>query len=329
MNDNALSRRGFFEALANAASIAPENLPDNMPVIDPNGVRQPRIAALIDEDGYTPTAHFYRQQLRHVPQITPVFWTLRLYGLVDKPLALTHEDLLAMSTTALPCTLACVGSSDRNTRVGHALWSGVPMVSLLERVGMKANARYTQFYAADGYTTFVETDQLDGALLAYQMNGETLPREHGYPARLIVPGLYGYKMPKWIQRIEMTDTPKPGFWEERGWSASGAMQTGSAILSPHHMESVSQMVLLSGVAYSGECTITTVEISVDDGPWMPLPVTSSDPVSWSPWQIEWTAPAPGDYLIKVRSSDSSGFTQAENPPGFPGSIPSIVVRITA
>jgi hypothetical protein len=324
MTQKSLTRRGFLGAAAGAASLA-----------SVSGTNEPKVievkeSPFINKDGYTPTAHFYRQQLRYVPRITPVFWALRLYGAVKKPLTIIHEQLQTLETTTLPCTLACISSSARSAMVGHALWTGVPMRSLLEQVNPASNAGYAQLYATDGYTTYVETEKLANAVLAYEMNGEPLPQEHGYPARLIIPGLYGYKMPKWIQRIEFTDTPTPGFWEERGWSASGEMQTSSTIFSPHHMESVSGTISLNGIAYAGAQTITSVELSVNDGPWMPTTITESEPYSWTPWQLDWVAPEAGDYLIKVRASNSSGFTQNENAPTFPNgttAIRNIVVRV--
>jgi Oxidoreductase molybdopterin binding domain len=321
MTQKMLTRRGFFGAAAGAAIV-------------PSSSVKARViseSALIGKDGYTPTAHFYRQQLRYIPRITSVFWALRMYGMVEKPLTITHEQLVSFEQTSLPCTLACISSSAKNPMVGHALWTGVPMASLLEQVKPTSNASYAQLYATDGYTTYVETEKLANAVLAYEMNGELLPQEHGYPARLIIPGLYGYKMPKWIQRIEFTDTPKPGFWEERGWSASGEMQTSAAIFSPYHMESVSGSVSLNGAAYAGARSITAVEISVNDSPWMRTTVAESEPYSWTPWQIDWSPPAPGDYLIKVRASDNSGFTQIEDAPTFPNgptAIRNIVVRVT-
>lgn len=326
MIQKPLTRRGFLRAATNAGFT-----PSAKHTHDAKALTV-AVSPFIGQDGYTPTSHFYRQQLRYTPQITPVFWALRLYGMVEKPLTLTYEQVLKLPTVELPCTLACIGSSARNAMVGHALWRGVPIANLLEQVNPTANGRYVQFHAADGYTTYIEAEKLDGALLAYQMNGEPLPQAHGYPARLIIPGLYGYKMPKWIQRIEFTDTPVAGFWEERGWVASGEMQTSSTIFSPHHLQTVEGTVVLSGIAYAGSRTIATVEISVNDSPWMPVPVASSERYSWTPWQIEWTPPAPGDYLIKVRASDSSGFTQVENTPTFPNgptSIHNIVVRVTA
>jgi DMSO/TMAO reductase YedYZ molybdopterin-dependent catalytic subunit len=325
MAHQQITRRNFLRA-------ALQGRPESASIAEAQHVTEIRISPLVDADGYTPTAHFYRQQLGYIPQITPVFWALRLYGQVEKVLTFTHEELTALPTTEVSCTLACIGSSTRNPMIGHARWSGVPMQALLERVRPTANARFVQFYAADGYTTYLETEKLDNTLLAFQMNGAVLPQEHGYPARLIVPGLYGYKMPKWIQRIELTDTPKPGFWEERGWSATGDMQTTSAILTPHHLETVHDTIQLSGIAYAGDRSVAAIEISVNDAPWMPVSFTPAEPYRWTRWQIDWTPTVSSDHLIKVRATDSNGFTQSAATPTFPhgpSAIQNIIVRVTA
>lgn len=290
---------------------------------------QPTDTTLPDTD--TASALF-RQHLRHVPQVDPAFWALSLGGLVSKPLVFTYQQFLALPSVTLPVTLACVGSTPEHPLIGHALWRGVPLRSLLDQARPDAGAGYIQCYSADGYTTYIERDRLEQAVLAYSMNGQPLPLEHGCPVRLVVPGLYGYKMPKWLQRLQVTDTPVNGFWEGRGWSAEGTAQTTSAIFSPRHLEAVSGEVMFSGVAYAGERDIARVEISIDDGPWMPVPFEAAARYSWTPWQTRWTPPCPGDYRVRVRATDSAGFTQPDTGRAFPhGStaVQSIIIRVTA
>ncbi|MBI5669056.1 MAG: molybdopterin-dependent oxidoreductase [Chloroflexi bacterium] len=280
----------------------------------------------------TPTEAFYHQHLRHVPPVDPAFWAFSLGGMVQRPLVIRYDELLALPAIELPATLVCIGSTPAKPLIGHARWRGVRLQSLLDQVAPDDRADFAQFYSADGYTTFVERARLAEAILAYEMNGAPLLPEHGYPVRLIVPGLYGYKMPKWIQRLQLTDTPVNGFWEGRGWSASGVAQTLSAIVSPRHLESVSGEVTFTGFAYAGERAVTSVEISIDDAPWMPVPVEAGAPYSWTTWRITWAPPAPGDYLVKVRATDSSGFTQPEDTTAFPNgstAIQRIIVRVTA
>lgn len=281
---------------------------------------------------YTSNSAFYRQQLRHVPQVDPAYWALSLGGMVSKPLVMRHDDLMALPAVEVPATLACVGSTPGSPLIGHARWRGVPLTALLDQIEPDPQASYAQFYSADGYTTFIERSRLSQALLAYQMNGEPLPPEHGFPLRLVVPGLYGYKMPKWIQRIQMAETPVNGFWEDRGWSASGEAQTISGILSPRHLETVSGDITFSGFAYAGDRRVTGVEISIDDAPWMPVPFTPAEANCWTTWTITWTPPAPGDYLVKVRATDSDGFIQPEDAQGHPkgtAAVQRMIVRLSA
>lgn len=294
MQNKPITRRGFLRKAVHAES------------------DQQSLALLpfYDEMGFTPNTHFYRQHLRHIPQITPVYWMMRLYGQVEKPIAFTFDELVAMPSVEQTCTLVCAGSSARSPMIGNGHWKGVAISHLLDQVNIAPNARYVQLHAADGYTTYLEVNAVRDGILAYEMNGEPLPVEHGYPVRLIVPGLYGYKMPKWVQRMEFTDQPTPGSWEKRGWSATGEAQTTSAIFSPRHLENVRGTVQLAGIAYAGQNTVEQIEISVNDAPWMPVNFETAPANQWTRWQIDWTPPTPGDYVIKVRATDSTGFTQS-------------------
>ena len=201
-------------------------------------------------------------------------------------------------------TLAAITSTPNNLLMGHALWRGVPFKQLLDTVGSRPEIQYAQFRSANGYTTYLTIDKLDDAILAYAMNGEALPAEQGYPVRLIVPSVYDYKMPKWIQTIELVVAPSTGHYESRGWSADGVVQTTSAIFAPRPREIMSGRVVFSGMAFAGTRAITQIELSIDDGEWMPVPFKVAENGSWTRWQIDWLPPAPGDYLVKVRATDS-------------------------
>jgi hypothetical protein len=196
------------------------------------------------------------------------------------------------------------------------------------------DATHAQFEAEDGHTTFLRLKQLEGAVLAYTINGKDLTHDQGYPVRLIVPGVYGYKMPKWIRRVMLTLTPQPGFYEAQGWPTTGDVQTMSYICTPHHREVVNGTVKLSGIAFAGLRKIVQIEVSVDDAPWMPVNFEPGLPGASTNWQIDWTPPAPGDYLLKVRATDSQGYTQSDFlmttpfPDGW-NAIHSIVVRVRA
>src|SRR5688572_23271134 len=147
MTQQSLTRRSFLEAAAGAVGLMSTSNA-NEP-----GFIEIKEAPFINKDGFTPTAYFYSQRMRYVPRITPVFWALRVYGMVERPLTITYERMQALETIDLPCTLAAINSSGSNAMVGHALWTGVPMSRLLEEVIPSANAGYVQLYGADGYTT--------------------------------------------------------------------------------------------------------------------------------------------------------------------------------
>jgi len=323
MEHNHITRRRFLLGASQFVQ-APARLSEK----PQNALGSPHI----DSSGYTPTAYFFRQQIRPITPINADTWSVTIDGLVQNPMTLTYSDLLALPSIETPCTIACIRMNAQNTLIGHGLWRGVPIRDLIPQIGVSPEAAFVQFTSVDGYTTYIQHGDLENALLVYGMNGETLPHEHGFPARLIVPGLYDFKMPKWIQRIEFTNTPRPGRWELQGWSTTGYIQTISTIFTPHPSETITGTVALSGIAFAGGREITNIEISVDDGLWMPVPFEPTEPYSWTTWQIDWTPPAPGSYLFKVRATDSAGFTQPDSAPIFPqgsSAIQAIVVRVTA
>ncbi len=283
--------------------------------------------------GYTPKTSFYKHVTHEVVHVDPVSWRLDIHGLVDQPLNLSLNALQAMPAVEMACTLAAITSTPNNLLMGHALWKGVSVKSLVDHVSLSSDVRYAQVRSANGYMTCLPVEQLEKALLAYAMNGEVLPAEQGYPVRLIVPGVYDYKMPKWVQSIEFVATSASGHYESRGWSAGGVVQTISAIFTPRPREIVGDNVVFSGMAFAGMRTITQIEVSIDDGDWMPVPFTPAEGGSWTRWQIDWQPPAMGDYWVKVRATDSEGFTQPEvvDFPVFPNgssAIHAVVFRVS-
>ena len=258
-------------------------------------------------------------------------WSFMISGLVDLPLPLSYKDLLALHAVEQACTLACIGHTPGGTAIGHARWYGVPIRALMDDMSIQPGAGHAHLHAADGYATSVELLQFSNALLAYKLNDEPLPPEHGYPVRLIVPGLYGYKMPKWIQRVVLADQPLDGLWEKRGWSPSGQVQTTSAILGPRHRATISGVTTLHGYAFAGDRAITSVEVSIDDGPWMPVPFTQNQAQEWALWSTDWSPATPGDHRIQVRATDATGWVQQDSTanafPNGSSAIHSIVVHM--
>jgi DMSO/TMAO reductase YedYZ molybdopterin-dependent catalytic subunit len=215
---------------------------------------------------------------------------------------LSFDDLREFPTRTRRCAIACAGTSRDRPLIGEAVWRGVALSALLDELDTDSSARFARIHAADGYTTVLSLDALARSLVVYEMDGAPLPPEHGFPARLIAPGLYGYKMPKWIERVELTDTPDGGFWESRGWSLDGAAGARAAILS--HSPNTDGSITLAGIAYGGGRRIASVRVNVDEGDWMPARFAQDDPFALAHWQTEWTPPdAPhsvGDYRISVR-----------------------------
>jgi DMSO/TMAO reductase YedYZ molybdopterin-dependent catalytic subunit len=281
-------------------------------------------------DAMLPTNHLFRQQIRQTPSINAAYWSFTLRGMVDLPLFLSYNDILGMPAVEKSYIIACAGGPADASLMGSAVWRGVSFQTLLDELKVDSSVRFANFYASDGYETSIPFDYLPSALLAYSMDGDTLPPEHGFPARLIVPGLYGYKMPKWIQRAELSDTPAAGIWERRGWSAVGEFQTTSAIHSPRHLEIVRGKVTFSGIAFAGNRAITNIELSIDDSLWMPVSFQQTNEGDWARWSADWIPYTPGNYRVRVRATDSAGFIQADDMPNFPNgssTIHSIVVRV--
>lgn len=245
----------------------------------------------------------YQQHIRTIPSIHRDYWSFAIVGSVRRPLILSLDDLRQFPTETRRCVIACAGTSSHRPLLGEATWRGVPLQALLDTTTIADGAHFARIHAADRYTTVLTTEQLADTLLVYEMNGAPLPPAHGFPARLIAPGLHGYKMPKWIERIELTNSSDGGFWEARGWSLDGAAGVITAILS--HEQQADGSITLSGVAYGGVQAITTVEIGVDGGGWMPVAFTPAEGFTLTHWRAEWLPPGAGDYEIRVRAASSA------------------------
>jgi hypothetical protein len=232
----------------------------------------------IEQRAYS-VGSFFRQHIGAIPNINPHHWSFSISGSVRQPLSLTFQDLHTLPSVEVPATIACAG---RGNLLGHALWRGVPLQSLLDQLDILSPARYASVVAADG---------------------APLSPEHGFPARLIAPGLSGYKMPKWVTHIRLSDALSPGYWETRGGTLDGAAGVTAVILDACPQDA--ETVVISGIAYAGERALSQVEINVDDSPWMPVSFVDDAPHSRAQWQTTWTTRGRGDYLFRVRATDSS------------------------
>ncbi len=272
-------------------------------------------------DGLTPIVvpneDFYRiDTALTVPRIDAATWSMRVHGMVERELTLTYADLLAMPLYERYVTIACVSNEVGGYLVGNAKWTGVSLVSVLEQAGVRPEA--TQLVGRSySWTCGFPTAHLAGAgseaMIALQMNGEPLPAAHGFPARLIVPGLYGYvSATKWLTDIEMTTLDAfDAYWVPLGWSKEAPILTQSRIDLPRHGSSVAAgSISVAGVAWAPTRRISGVEVQVDDGAWLPaqLSVPLSD-YSWVQWRVAADLAA-GGHTLRVRATDGTGATQA-------------------
>jgi DMSO/TMAO reductase YedYZ molybdopterin-dependent catalytic subunit len=309
------------------SSIEAERLETALPA--PGTVTTIPAGATVEAAGVTPyvtsNRDFYRIDTALVtPQIAADGWTLSLTGLVRRPFELGYEELLSMESVETPVTLQCVSNEVGGSLIGNAVWQGVPLAALLERCEVDPQASQVVGRSVDGFTAgFPLSDALDGrtALVAYAMNGEPLPAAHGYPARLVVAGLYGYvSATKWLSEIELTTWDAfDGYWVPRGWSKLGPVKTQSRIDVPAGPVPAGRVVV-AGVAWATGRGIDRVEVQVDDGDWLDaeLGTVASDD-TWRTWRLAWDASA-GTHRLRVRATDGDGETQTadEQPPAPDG-----------
>lgn len=257
----------------------------------------------------TPIADFYRISKNQVdPQIPPGDWALRVTGQVAHPLRLSYNDLLALPRTDEYVTLRCVDNSPQGHLMSNAYWSGVRLTTLLERAGARADAVALRMRAPDGYDEIVPIaaarDPL--AMLAYVMNGETLPRIHGGPVRALVPGFYGFKNVKWVEALEVLVSAPPGFWARHGWSAA-EVHSVARIDVWHPMPGG---LLVGGVAFASIQGVSAVQLRVDDGPWQAatLHTPALSPATWVQWRIALRL-SRGQHRLTARLLDGHGTPQ--------------------
>ncbi len=263
----------------------------------------------------TPNNEFYITTYSDkVPAVNYDAHMLRIEGLVEKPYTITMKELEAMKDTTEFVTLQCIGNPVGGDSIGNALWDGVRLKELLDRAQPKSGIVKAAFFAEDGYSDSIPYAlvQSDDVFLAYKMNGAPLPREHGYPLRAIVPGIYGMKNVKWLSKIELVNYNFKGYWEKQGWSDEAIIPLKSQILMPMSGKSVPLgNYMVGGVAFAGRYGISRVQVSLDKGKtWADASVKS--PLSkwaWCLWEYDWKPSRAGQYAIQVRGIDRSGKVQ--------------------
>ncbi|MHC3000101.1 oxidoreductase [Microbacterium sp. HJ5] len=264
----------------------------------------------------TPNDSFYRiDTALIVPQIDPATWSLRVHGLVAEELTLTWDELLDLPLEERHTTLACVSNEVGGELIGNALWLGYPVRELLARARPTAGADMVLSRSIDGFTASTPLEALTderNAILAVGMNGEPLPPEHGFPVRLVVPGLYGYvSATKWLTELKVTTfADDEAYWTPRGWSERGPIKLQSRIDVPRRGQGLKAgETIIAGVAWQQGVGIEGVEVQIDDGPWLQAalaPAISDD--TWVQWSLPWTAEA-GDHLLRCRATSRTGEQQ--------------------
>lgn len=266
----------------------------------------------------TETGEFYNVDINTLPpSVDGETWRLKFDGLVNNPREYTLEDLRSKPSVSQVITLSCISNPIGGDLISTALWTGVRFSDVLEEVGLQDSVVEIRMQAEDGFYESVSLeDAMDPrTLLVYEMNGEPLPQEHGYPLRIYIPDRYGMKQPKWIIRMEAIDQEGDGYWVDRGWSEEAYVRTTSVVDSVAST-SEGETVPIGGIAYAGAKGISKVEVQIDDGPWQEadLRVPPLSPLSWVQWRYDWPVEA-GRHVARVRTYDGSGELQIEDSRG--------------
>ena len=269
---------------------------------------------------FTPNAKFYTVNFMDASynftrDLDVEQWKMVVKGAVQNPLVMKWRDLLNRESFDQAVTLMCIDTLPGGGSLGNAMWRGISLKRLLKEIGADEDtARDVIFRAADGYHDSIPFSRAmeDDVMLAYLMNGEKLPKDHGFPVRLIVPGLYGIKNVKWITEIEVYNGDYKGYWQQKGWTDDGTIHIFSRIDSPGHYQSLQGLQQrLRGVAFGGPETIQEVQLSFDqEKSWVSAELEPPlSPYTWVIWNYDWTAPQAGKHMVAVRAIDAKGKVQ--------------------
>ncbi len=306
---NFLARR--FRADASRAAVGIPTPASRAAAIDGAELHVPGLGPFI-----TPNDRFYRVDTAlFAPAVTAEDWSLRVHGMVRREITLDYEGLLSRPLIERDITLTCVSNLVGGPYIGNARWIGAPLRELLEEAEPLPGADQIVSRSVDGFTVGTPTAvAMDGrdAMLAVAMNGEPLPIVHGFPVRMIVPGLYGYvSATKWIVDIELTtfDAYDP-YWVQRGWAERAPIKTMSRIDTPSANRQLrAGEIPIAGVAWAQDVGIDRVDVAIDDGPWLPAELAAEDTVdTWRQWVYRWGATR-GEHLLRARATDRTGAPQ--------------------
>ena len=357
-----LSRRGFIEKSAVAlfaavagimslgglgsvfsSQIQPTGGSSPVDLLDaPMIFSDPRLQTLVDSE-ITPNASFYRVAIDIIdPTVDSSSWSLTVNGSVGNSKTYTYAQVQALPQTTLYNTFECVSNQINGDLISTAKWTGVKLSDLLQDAGgTQPGAAYVVFYSVDGYSVGIPLAKalMPDSIVAFQMNDQPLPTTHGYPLRAVIPGLYGMMSAKWIKQISVLDSTYQGYWQTRGWSNAGTVNTVAFITTPQSGSQVSlraegDSIMIAGYAYAGDRGVSKVEVSFDDGKtWdqaqLKNPLSST---TWTLWAYEWQPFNGGETFVYVRVTDGSGQVQtstiADTFPNGATGYASVVFRVT-
>jgi DMSO/TMAO reductase YedYZ molybdopterin-dependent catalytic subunit len=340
-----VTRRGFLiaitgSAIAAAAGCRADTAPAPTPYVPGSGTRQASTPNAVSASGAKDTRfgqvtydklmttsaddlYITQYDYSRTPDIKADNWKLRIDGLVEEPLTLDYATVKSFPAVESMRALECIGNPVGGGLIGNVVWKGFDFKEILDKIKVKPTATHVKFECEDGYSTSNELKWLTqpDVLMAYEMNGQPLTVKHGFPIRVLIPGLYGQKMPRWITHIEFIDKYYRGYWESNGWSDVADVQTNSIIKTPDdgYATKTGTELAVQGVAWAGKRKITKVEVQIDNGEWMEAKLTRGpSPLAWTQWYLTWTPSAPGTYNIGVRATDETGFVQQNEATGIFG-----------
>lgn len=315
-----LSRRGFIKVLSGSAVTAV--LAGRSGAADAFGLLQffdgGRKARHVTPY-ITPNKDFYVVAVdpSFRPQVTPASvqgnWALKMVDLSGGVQHLEWHALMQQANRTVVKTFECIGNPVGGSLISNARWHVIPLKSLLRKLAGVHSAKSVMFRSLDDFYASISIERCldDYAFLALRMNGEPLPPVHGFPARVLLPDLYGMEQPRWLTRIELQRTANTtSYWQERGWAGEVPVKTMSRLDPPGPVQA-DQQVVLTGVAYAGHRGIKAVEVSLDDGKhWVPCQLKHADhPDAWSLWRYDWRRPTSGHHELMVRATDGDGHVQ--------------------
>jgi DMSO/TMAO reductase YedYZ molybdopterin-dependent catalytic subunit len=264
----------------------------------------------------TPVENFYVVSKNFAdPVVSSKGWTLNVHGLVDNPLKLSYQDLVGLPPTTEIVTLECISNVVGGEQISTGSFTGASLRDIITMAQPRSGARSLNFRARDGYTETVPLSQVMASpeiLLAYQLGGHQLPDLHGFPARILIPGHYGMKGPKWLDDVEVAASAAGGYWEGQGWNPDAAVRTTSRFDRPHQGDVLRLgAIQLAGIAFAGKRGISAVDWSSDGGrTWHPADLKPpASPLSWTLWTASWTPTDESAYVLLVRATDGSGQAQ--------------------